>query len=73
MDRRGAPARAHDARVLVTIPSFALQGIDAVRCDVEVALQSRGLPRITLVGLPDLAVRESIDRVRSAMAASGFE
>ncbi len=59
--------------MLVTIPSFALQGIDAVRCDVEVALQSRGLPRITLVGLPDLAVRESIERVRSAMAASGFE
>ena len=45
VDRRGTPARAHDARVLVTIPSFALQGIDAVRCDVEVSLQSRGLPR----------------------------
>jgi magnesium chelatase family protein len=59
--------------MLVTIPSFALQGIDAVRCDVEVSLQSRGLPRIALVGLPDLAVRESIERVKSAMAASGFE
>ena len=65
--------RAHDARVLVTIPSFALQGIDAVRCDVEVSLQSRGLPRICLVGLPDLAIRESIERVRSAMAATGFD
>ena len=53
--------------MLVTIPSFALQGIDAVRCDVEVSLQSRGLPRITLVGLPDLAVRESIERVKSAI------
>ena len=59
--------------MLVTIPSFALQGIDAVRCDVEVSLQSRGLPRITLVGLPDLAVRESIERVKSAMGASGFD
>ena len=59
--------------MLVTIPSFALQGIDAVRCDVEVSLQSRGLPRIALVGLPDLAVRESIERVKSAMASSGFE
>ena len=71
--RGRAPARAHDARVLVTVPSFALQGIDAVRCDVEVSLQSRGLPRICLVGLPDLAIRESIERVRSAMSACGFD
>ena len=70
MPFRGA---ATMARMLVTIPSFALQGIDAVRCDVEVALQSRGLPRIALVGLPDLAVRESIERVKSAMSASGFD
>jgi magnesium chelatase family protein len=59
--------------MLVTVPSFVLQGIDAVRCDVEVSLQSRGLPRIALVGLPDLAVRESVERVRSAMEAGGFE
>ena len=59
--------------MLVTIPSFALQGIDAVRCDVEVSLQTRGLPRITLVGLPDLAVRESIERVKSAMSSCGFD
>ena len=59
--------------MLVTIPSFALQGIDAVRCDVEVSLQARGLPRITLVGLPDLAVRESIERVKSAMSSCGFD
>jgi len=72
--RRGrARDRAHDARVLVTVPSFALQGIDAVRCDVEVSLQPRGLPRICLVGLPDLAIRESIERVRSAMSACGFD
>jgi magnesium chelatase family protein len=71
--RGRAPDRAHDACVLVTIPSFALQGIDAVRCDVEVSLQTRGLPRICLVGLPDLAIRESIERVRSAMSATGFE
>jgi magnesium chelatase family protein len=61
------------ARMLVTVPSFVLQGIDAVRCDVEVSLLSRGLPRIALVGLPDLAVRESVERVRSAMEAGGFD
>lgn len=59
--------------MLVTIPGFALRGIEAVRCDVEVSLQARGLPRIALVGLPDLAVRESVERVRSAMASTGFE
>ena len=57
----------------VTIPSAALAGIEAVRCDVEVAVQARGLPRVCLVGLPDLAIRESIERIRSAMAASGLE
>ncbi len=60
-------------RMLVTIPSFALHGIDAVPCDVEVAVQSRGLPRIALVGLPDAAIRESIERIRSALEACGFD
>jgi magnesium chelatase family protein len=59
--------------VLVRFPSFVLRGIDAVRCDVEVAVQPHGLPRIGLVGLPDTAVKESIERVRSALASSGFE
>ena len=59
--------------MLVTIPSFALHGIDAVPCDVEVAVQSRGLPRIALVGLPDAAIRESIERIRSALEARGFD
>jgi magnesium chelatase family protein len=59
--------------VLVRIPSFVLRGIEAVRCDVEVALQSRGLPRIGLVGLADTAVKESVERVKSALACSGFE
>lgn len=59
--------------MLVRIPSFVLRGIDAVRCDVEVAVQPHGLPRIGLVGLPDTAVKESIERVRSALASSGFE
>jgi magnesium chelatase family protein len=59
------------AGMLVTVPSFVLHGIDALRCDVEVSLEPRGLPRIALVGLPDLAVRESIERVRSALVSGG--
>lgn len=49
-----------------------LSGIDAVRVDVEVDLLRR-LPQVVMVGLPSPAVRESADRVRSAIVSSGFE
>jgi magnesium chelatase family protein len=47
-------------------------GIEAreVRVEVDIRL---GLPEINLVGLPDAAVRESRDRVRSAIHNAGFE
>lgn len=47
-------------------------GLDAVVVCVEVHL-SAGLPGLTLVGLPEAAVRESKDRVRSALMQSGFQ
>jgi magnesium chelatase family protein len=55
----------------VRVISAALIGIEAHIVDVEVDF-SRGLPRFTLVGLPDSAVRESRDRVRTAMKNSGY-
>ncbi len=51
---------------------FALRGIDAFPCEVEVDLSGRGLPRTTLVGLPDVAVREAIDRVQTAVCNTGL-
>lgn len=48
-----------------------LRGLDALAVEVEVTVAQRGLPHTTLVGLPDAAVRESIQRVRSALAAIG--
>ncbi|MDI9410558.1 MAG: magnesium chelatase domain-containing protein, partial [Bacteroidia bacterium] len=51
--------------------SFVLRGLDALAVEVEVTVASRGLPHTTIVGLPDAAVRESIQRVRSALAAIG--
>jgi magnesium chelatase family protein len=51
--------------------SVVLEGLRARRVIVEVAVQ-RGLPNISVVGLPDAAVRESIDRVRAALAAAGY-
>ncbi len=57
---------------LATLHSRAQQGIDAPAVQVEVHL-ANGLPGMTIVGLPELAVRESKDRVRSAIVNSGFD
>jgi len=48
------------------------EGIDAPQVDVEVHL-SNGLPSFSIVGLPELAVKESKDRVRAAIINSNFE
>ena len=50
----------------------AQQGIDAPVVSVEVHI-ANGLPAFSIVGLPEAAVRESRDRVRSAIVNSGFE
>jgi magnesium chelatase family protein len=47
-------------------------GVDAPLVTVETHL-SNGLPSLTIVGLPEMAVRESKERVRSALINSGFE
>jgi magnesium chelatase family protein len=52
--------------------SRAVLGIDAPRVTVEVHLGG-GLPSLSVVGLPNTAVREARDRVRSALANSGFD
>ncbi|MHC5024158.1 MAG: YifB family Mg chelatase-like AAA ATPase [Planctomycetota bacterium] len=52
--------------------SFVLQGIDAIPCEIEVDLSHVGLPKTTIVGLPDAAVKESVERVRTALLNSGF-
>jgi magnesium chelatase family protein len=51
--------------------TFALIGVDAEPVHVEVDIGG-GLPSFTIVGLPDAAVRESRERVRSALVNSGF-
>jgi len=60
------------AGVLASLRSAALFGIDAHPVHIEVDV-SFGLPQFTMVGLPDASVRESRDRVRSAIRNSGFE
>jgi magnesium chelatase family protein len=58
--------------MLATVLSAALQGIDAVPVQVEVNSGETGEPKLILVGLPDTAVKESDDRVFSAISNSGF-
>lgn len=58
--------------MLATIVSAALQGIEAAIVHVEVNAGEAGEPKLILVGLPDAAVKESDDRVFSALSNSGF-
>jgi len=57
--------------VLAKVTSCALEGLEGVLVDVEVDT-SRGMPSLVIVGLPDAAVKESSERVRSAIKNSGF-
>ncbi|MDH3599698.1 MAG: YifB family Mg chelatase-like AAA ATPase [Candidatus Tectomicrobia bacterium] len=57
--------------MLAKVLSSTLLGVDACLIEVEVDLVN-GLPTFTTVGLPDTAIRESRDRVKAAMANSGF-
>ncbi len=58
--------------MLATAQTFTLDGISARPVRVEVDVH-RGLPAFSVVGLPDAAVREARERVRSALANCGFE
>src|SRR5919205_40841 len=58
--------------MLAKLNTFALVGIDAVPVEVEVDA-SAGLPKTVLVGLPELAVRESIHRIERALVNLGYD
>ena len=58
--------------MLAKAVSAALMGIDGYRVDVEVDV-GNGLPAFDIVGLPDNAVKESRERVRTAIKNSGYE
>src|ERR1700682_2803510 len=58
--------------MLAKLNTFALVGIDAVPVEVEVDV-SAGLPKTVLVGLPELAVKESIHRIDAPLANLGYD
>lgn len=55
-----------------SVKTGTLLGVESVPVDVEVEVAA-GLPAFTVVGLPDAAVQESRERVRSALRHCGFE
>jgi magnesium chelatase family protein len=67
----GLRAPPKNSPVLARVLSAALLGVEAALVRVEVDV-SPGLPAFTTVGLPDSAVRESRERVRTAIRNAGF-
>jgi len=59
--------------MIARLHSVAFNGIDAVPIEIEVDVARRGFAGATVVGLPDAAVKESIERVRSAIQNSGYD
>lgn len=58
--------------MLTKTKSYALKGLEGYSVDIEVDI-SGGVPAIEMVGLPDAVVKESKDRVRSAIINSDFQ
>ena len=58
--------------MIAKIQSYALSGLEGVAVTVEADV-SKGLPSYEIVGLPDAAVKESKERVRSAVKNSALE
>jgi magnesium chelatase family protein len=58
--------------MLAKLNTFALVGIEGVAVEAEVDT-SAGLPKTVLVGLPEMAVRESIHRIERALANLGYD
>lgn len=58
--------------MIARLQSVALVGIEAIPCEVEVDVAGRGFGSVSVVGLPDAAVKESVERVRSALISGGY-
>ena len=57
--------------MLAKVNSFALNGLDGYKVDIEIDINA-GLPKVEIIGLPDAAIKESSERVTSAIKNSGY-
>jgi len=58
--------------MITRLYSASLLGVESIEVEVEVNSTETETPRMVIVGLPDAAVRESAERVRSALSASAL-
>ena len=58
--------------MLASLSTFSLLGIDAKTVEVEVDISPAAMPKTTLVGLAEAAVRESVYRIERALVNSGY-
>ncbi len=58
--------------MIAQVLTATVYGIDGIKIDVEVDI-AYGLPAFNIVGLPETSVKESKERVRSAIKNAGFE
>jgi len=58
--------------MLARLHSVTLEGIEGIVCEVEVDVARGGLEKSMVVGLPDAAVKESLERVHSAIVNCGY-
>ena len=59
--------------MLAKLHSVTLDGIEGITCEVEVDVARGGFEKSMIVGLPDTAVKESTERVKSAIVNSGYK
>jgi magnesium chelatase family protein len=59
--------------MLARLYSVTLEGIEGIICEVEVDVARGGFEKSVIVGLPDAAVKESTERVKSAVINSGYK
>ena len=59
--------------MLARLHSVAIEGIEGIICEVEVDVARGGFEKSLIVGLPDAAVKESTERVKSAIINSGYK
>ncbi|MCA9371884.1 YifB family Mg chelatase-like AAA ATPase [Candidatus Woesebacteria bacterium] len=58
--------------MLARVTTGAIYGLEGIKVTVEVDVSLRGFPGFTIVGLPNKAVDEAKERVRTAIANTGF-
>ncbi|MCA9257063.1 MAG: ATP-binding protein, partial [Phycisphaerales bacterium] len=58
--------------MLVRLHSFTLLGIEAIACEVEVNIAPKGFAEAQIIGLPDAGIKESRERIRTAIYNCGY-